>query len=119
MAMAKEMGMRRQHSTIMTTSPTRPSIIGRDRSSALEHLVEVDHSREGEGDRHEVHEGPVHDAEDVGGVAVAPDAIGLEPRQPGEKEHEGGARELDKALQPALGAWAEHAVDEIHHRVLV
>ena len=33
--------------------------------------------------------------------------------------HEGGVQELYEALQSALGARAEHAVDEIHHRVLV
>src|SRR5262249_29365894 len=79
----------------------------------------MDEAGQGKGDGHEVHEGGVEDQEDVGGVAVAADAVGLEPDQPGEQEHEGAVHELDAALQPALGARGEHAIDEVHRRVLV
>src|SRR3984893_18523716 len=117
--MANEMGTRRQHSTIIAVSPTRPSIIGRWRSSALERLVEVDQPGESEGDRNEAHERPVHDAEHVGGVPIAPDPVRLEPDQPGEEKHERRVQELDEALEPALRAGPEKTVDEIHGGVLI
>src|SRR5512132_4062920 len=105
MAMANEMGTRTQHSSIMTTRPTSPSITGRSLGSpALDDLVQVDHAGEGERHRHEVHEGAVHDAEHVGGVPIRPDAVGLAPHQPGEEEHEGRIQELDGALEPGLPA---------------
>src|SRR6266478_4647657 len=120
MAMANEMGTRRQQSSIMTTRPTSPSITGRSlESPALDDLVQVDHAGQGEGHRHEVDEGAVHDAEHVGGVPIGPDPVGLPPHQPGEEEHEGGVHDLDGALEPALPAGTEQAVDEVHDGVLV
>src|SRR5713101_8472415 len=120
MAMANEMGTRRQQSSIMTARPTSPSITGGSlESPALDDLVEMDHAREGEGHRHEVHEGAVHDAEHVGGVPIGPDPVGLAPHQPGEEEHEAGVHALDGALEPALPAGTEQAVDEVHDGVLV
>src|SRR5207249_1728869 len=89
------------------------------RSPTLRHLVEVDQAREAERDRHEVDERAVHDAQHVGGVAVRPDPVGLEPHEPGEQEHDGRAHQLHRALQPPLSAGAEEPIDEIHERVLV
>ena len=46
----------------------------------------MDHRGEPDGDGHEVDEGPVDDAQHVGGVPVGPDAVGLDPDLPGQPE---------------------------------
>src|SRR5712691_2008182 len=80
---------------------------------------EVDQAGQREGDRHEIDEGSVDEAQDVGGVAIGPDTIGLEPGEPRQQEQERRVGRLHDALEPALGAGAQHTVDEVHDGVLV
>src|SRR6202795_477713 len=99
MPMQYAMGMRRKASAIIAVRPQSPSITGGLHSSALDDLVEVDHARQPDRDRHEVDEGAVHDAQDVCRVAVSPDPVGLDPNLPGEEEHDRRAHPLHEALE--------------------
>src|SRR3954470_10552413 len=94
-------GMRMNASSIIATSPTRASVMRRSRpcrharsggglrgapAARRVDLVAVDHAGEREHQRHEIHERPDEDLEDVGGISVRRDAARLDPHLPGEEE---------------------------------
>src|SRR4051812_17312601 len=94
-------GMRMKASSIIAISPTTASVMRRSRphrhcrsgrglrgapAARRVYLVAVDHAGEREHQRHEIHERPDEDLEDVGGIAVGIDAARLDPYLPGEEE---------------------------------
>src|SRR5258705_7722572 len=89
-------GRRMNASTIISSRPTRHSVIALARRLAGarlagdEDLEDVHGAGEADHQRHEIDERADVDAEDIGRVAVAGDARRLDPHLPGEEEHDRG-----------------------------
>src|SRR5918911_3978660 len=89
---ASAIGMRRKASSIMARRPVSASAmalgghLARAALAGNENLEDVHQAGKEDHRRHEVHEWPDGDAQDIGRIAVAGDAAGLDHHLPGKKE---------------------------------